>query len=362
MSKSAVMTREKLPAHLDDLAICIYQYAAVRHGFSPVDVAIHCGVSEVTAEEAIDRLITFRLLEPVGDGEYVAVPPGTAAVQLLGPTEQELRSMQRELEQKRIMLDSLVPVYEASVVRRRLPGAVEPLRDVDTVRNVHTELAATCRYEMLAAQPGGGLDDSARADAWDRDKQLLARGVRVRTLFQQSALFHQPTTAYVESVTPLGAQVRTVSGGLLGMIVFDREHLLVPLRDQPDGVALVRDPSCIDLAVAAFDLLWLAARPFVANVARDELRLLSNGTKKALLRMLIEGATDQAAARRLGISVRTCQRHIAEVMDRLDAKNRMQLGFLTHQRRLLEDPGDLEEAELLAELPSRPPRRGGIAS
>jgi DNA-binding CsgD family transcriptional regulator len=349
MGKSGLIDVEPASLHLDDLAVCVYQYAAVRHRFHLADVATHCGVTDIAAQDAISRLVTFRLLETVQDdrgeptGEYAAVPPGTAAVHLLGPGERQMRNLQRELEHKRVMLDSLVPVYEASSVRRRLPGAVEPLTDVDTVRSVLIELAATCKYEVLTAHPGGGRDGEVLNEAALRDHQMLRRGIRMRTLYQQSARFHQATAAYVESVAALGAQVRTVSGGLMRMIAFDREHLIIPLRDGSDGAALVRDASCIDLAVTAFDLLWPAARPFAANSGRDELRVLSDDTKKSLLRLLVGGATDQAAARRLGISVRTCQRHIAEIMDRLDARNRLQLGFLIQQHGLLADTSHLAQ-------------------
>lgn len=332
MDESEVTTKEPGP-HLDDLAVCVYQYAAVRHQFHVADAARHCGVPAGKIEDAITCLLRYRLLEPVGEDEYAAIPPGTAAVHLLGPAERELHERQRELDEKRVLLESLVPIYETSAVRRRLPGAVETIVDVDTVRGVLSELVATCQYEMLTARPDGPNGDEPLDDT------LLRRGIPMRVLYRQSDRLHPSAASYVEAVADRGAQVRTVASGLMQMTAFDREHLMIPLRGKPEGAVLVRDPSCVDLAVTAFEQLWLRARPVTAGPRRAELRMLSEGTKQSLLRLLVEGATDQAAARQLGISVRTCQRHIAEIMKRLGARNRLQLGLLIEQQGLLAEGG-----------------------
>lgn len=44
------------------------------------------------------------------------------------------------------------------------------------------------------------------------------------------------------------------------------------------------------------------------------------------LRLVVSGVPDKAVANRLGVSHRTVQRHIRDMMDRSESKNRMQLG------------------------------------
>jgi DNA-binding CsgD family transcriptional regulator len=57
-----------------------------------------------------------------------------------------------------------------------------------------------------------------------------------------------------------------------------------------------------------------------------------SGDERALLRLLAAGLTDEAAARRLGISVRTARRQVAVLMDKLGASSRFQAGYRAAQR------------------------------
>lgn len=57
-----------------------------------------------------------------------------------------------------------------------------------------------------------------------------------------------------------------------------------------------------------------------------------SGDEKALLRLLAAGLTDEAAARRLGISVRTARRQVAVLMNKLGASSRFQAGHRAAQR------------------------------
>ncbi|MFF8729062.1 hypothetical protein ACF073_21570 [Streptomyces sp. NPDC015171] len=43
-------------------------------------------------------------------------------------------------------------------------------------------------------------------------------------------------------------------------------------------------------------------------------------------------------ARRLGVSLRTCRKHIADLFQELGADSRFQAGYLTAARALLADP------------------------
>lgn len=51
-----------------------------------------------------------------------------------------------------------------------------------------------------------------------------------------------------------------------------------------------------------------------------------------LLQLLADGAKDEAAARSLGVSVRTVRRMVADLMRRLDARSRFQAGILAKRR------------------------------
>lgn len=53
---------------------------------------------------------------------------------------------------------------------------------------------------------------------------------------------------------------------------------------------------------------------------------------------MTKGYKDEMVARRLGMSVRTCRRHIAEITEQLEATSRFQAGYNAARQELL--PGD----------------------
>jgi DNA-binding NarL/FixJ family response regulator len=58
--------------------------------------------------------------------------------------------------------------------------------------------------------------------------------------------------------------------------------------------------------------------------------------------MLADGYTDEATARRLGVSIRTVRRNTAELMTLLGARSRFQAGIYAAQSRLLGSEFDSE--------------------
>jgi DNA-binding NarL/FixJ family response regulator len=55
-------------------------------------------------------------------------------------------------------------------------------------------------------------------------------------------------------------------------------------------------------------------------------------TERELLRLLGTGLTDDTAGQRLGISSRTVQRHMASIMERLNATSRFEAGIKAAQQ------------------------------
>jgi DNA-binding NarL/FixJ family response regulator len=55
-------------------------------------------------------------------------------------------------------------------------------------------------------------------------------------------------------------------------------------------------------------------------------------TERTLLTLLAGGMTDEAAAKRLGVSLRTVRRQTASLMERLNASSRFEAGLKAAQR------------------------------
>ncbi|MCX3290139.1 Lrp/AsnC family transcriptional regulator [Streptomyces sp. NEAU-H22] len=75
---------------------------------------------------------------------------------------------------------------------------------------------------------------------------------------------------------------------------------------------------------ALFDAAWESALDLGTFCGAERPRL--DPVSRRVLRALGSGATDTAAAKELGMSVRTCRRRVAELLDTLDAGSRFQAG------------------------------------
>ncbi|MGX2994998.1 LuxR C-terminal-related transcriptional regulator [Streptomyces sp. JNUCC 64] len=313
------------------------------------------GITAEEAERAVRDLVDLRLLLAAHgcSATYVTVSPLSASLQLLAPYDEQLRARQHELEKIRQQMHSLLPLYRANLPEKQPGPAIQRIQGLDTVRGVLGQLAGECREEVITSQPGGARDAGVLREAARRDREVLDRGVRLRTLYQHSARFDQPTREYVERITDSGAEVRTTTSGFQRAIVYDRSAAVISLADQAEGALLIHDPDIVHFIAEAFERAWDTADPFLPRYDREEIRSASDTLNRSLLRMLANGHDDKAIARRLGISPRTCQRRISELMQELGARTRLHAGFLIHQRRLVDGPPDpvADPASLTAAVP-----------
>ncbi|MER6876214.1 helix-turn-helix transcriptional regulator, partial [Amycolatopsis sp. NPDC000673] len=88
-----------------------------------------------------------------------------------------------------------------------------------------------------------------------------------------------------------------------------------------------RLPGVVAATAGLFDRIWPEAVPLIPTGLDDR-----EGTagltrrERDLLTLLCSGSTDESAAARLDISVRTVRRMVADIMNRLGARSRFQAG------------------------------------
>ncbi|MGP3924209.1 MULTISPECIES: hypothetical protein [unclassified Streptomyces] len=143
-----------------------------------------------------------------------------------------------------------------------------------------------------------------------------------------------------------GVEIRLVEVPLQEMVLVDDVAALVRTRDEPMGqqALLVRAPALLTNLRALFAASWRS------SVAIGNYRKLGrrsrNGLTRRILVALGSGRTDEAAARELGMSVRTYRRHVAEIARELGANSRFQTGARAVELGLLPpmatafDPGE----------------------
>ncbi|WP_051966171.1 LuxR family transcriptional regulator [Kitasatospora mediocidica] len=323
------------------LTAALYEQATARESISLEELLTAAGAPAEEAHAAVRRLERLRLLRsrPGEPGHFVPVAPATASAQVLLPAIRELRDQQAMINQMCAELSDLLPVYERSALKRSREELLHRLDDVDAVRLAISELSARATREILTSQPGGPRPEHVLRESRDRTVQVLERGVPMRTLYQYSAQFHQPTADHVALLVELGADVRVVNDAFMRLIVFDREVAIIEMVDNDQGALLVRDMNIIHFVVRAFERAWDRALQFPLAHERGQVLQASEEMKTAIVRLLVEGYDDRVIAKRLGISLRTFQRHLSEVLRRIGAHSRVHAGYLIRELGMLDGTG-----------------------
>ncbi|MFF8939126.1 LuxR C-terminal-related transcriptional regulator [Streptomyces paradoxus] len=321
---------------LGSLEIAALRCALTAGAYRVSEIAAELGIGESEASTTMASLEAWGLLRQVAGSEGVTVPatPQAAAAELLRPMQDDVLRRQQVIDQAKAELTALEPLYEQAAEARWHHHALDRLASASVVRSVLNEAADRCSDEVLTVQPGGGRGPDKLQDALTRDLAMLERGAQMRTLYQHTARGSLPTRLHVEQVSEAGALIRTADELPDKMIIFDGELAVLPDRTAVDGngALLVREPSILAYLIRTFETIWSSAIPFAAEATGYQ--DASTDLQRTIIRLLAAGAKDEVVARRVGLSVRTCRRHIAEIMEMLGADSRFQAGVLAEKGQL----------------------------
>jgi DNA-binding CsgD family transcriptional regulator len=314
----------------DDLEADIYRYA-VRLGeiVSPERAAADLALPTGEVFAAVTRLVELHLLRTDGStGRYLPMDPEVAATLLISPVERAMYQRRELADRLRDRIDAITrPAVEVS----EPVGAIDSLEGVAEIRGLFKLAAEVCRDEMVVLRPGHD-DDELLDELLAPCYSVLERAVSVRVVCPHRSRAGFATRAKAKRLIADGAEIRTLSQVPQAAVVFDRT-LAVMFSFDEDGYPTarrVRDRNVVRFLLDMFGQLWDNATPFAAEDtgyadAIDDLQ-------QSVARLMAQGLTDEVVARRLGMSVRTCRRHIAALLQNLDAVSRFQAGVLAASR------------------------------
>ncbi len=329
------------PPRLEEDDILVYGWIVDGGGSRADEVAGGLGLPPERAAAALARLGCTGLIRTVRSSpdEVVAVDPDAVADALTGPLNESIRRQTAELGRIQGNIDRLRNRFLSQRPGNR-DSTVELIPTLEEVRAALNRASAECREEVVSSQPGGnGRIPEAMEEALGRDHALLSRGVRMRTLYHHTARFNGPSQAYVAAATVLGAEYRT-SYELFGrLIIFDRSLAFLPDDTGNWGAVAVREPAVVRYLYDIFEQFWVRATPF-SDAAQDGLERVAKEIHQTIVDLLAAGLKDESIARRLGMSLRTARRHIADIMDSLGADSRFQAGVLAAKAQLAHRPAE----------------------
>lgn len=326
---------------LDERALLVYRAMLTHEEAGVSDLASHLSISDSDVRDALTILADASLARAT-QGEPVrwrAVNPELGLGSLLAKQEADLATQQQVLQQNRSVVADLLADYSTVAFRRGGANTdfVE-INDVTEVRAKLQELSLQVRSEVFALVPGGPQGTQVLEASRPLDEATLGRGVRMRTVYLSSVRNDAPSLAYARSLSLQGGEVRTTDSLPMRLLLVDRSTAVI--RSDPGrGALFIRNPGVVAALYLLAENVWESSLPFGEPSAKDNFGLSSQD--RELLRLLSGGLTDEVAARRLGVSVRTVRRLMADLMRRINASSRFQAGLRLSQLGWCDADGNL---------------------
>lgn len=237
----------------------------------------------------------------------------------------DLAAQQMRVEASRTAAAQLIA--ECSTLRPRTADEdSERLIGPEAIRDRLAQLAERTKQEIATLAPNGAHSAEDLQASRVPNAALLARGVRMRTVYLDSVRNHQPTLDHVTWLNAHGGQVRTAPILPIRMIIADRQQAVLPIdtADARAGAVVLHGAGTVAALCALFESAWGSALPLGTVPKPDASEMPPH--ERAALKMLAQGYTDEAMAKRLGVSPRTARRIAADLMERLEARSRFEAG------------------------------------
>ncbi|MET7310058.1 LuxR C-terminal-related transcriptional regulator [Streptomyces sp. NPDC005134] len=281
-------------------------------------------------------LIDMALVHPdPRDGTWMRpVPPSAALAHLLQPITREIHE---RIRLTTALADSLAPL--ASVVSKDPNLAITVIEGKPQIRAAVGDATAEASEEVLTMQPGSTRPFNQMPEALPRALSMIEQGARLRHIYQHSARYTPRLKEYLAQVPADRLQVRTVEQTVERLLIFDHSVAFIPANAKRDVALEIRHPALIRFLIQIYEVLWAQATPLTQQLPTATPGTPVTAVQRSIARLLVEGHVDDAVARKLGISVRTCRSHIAKLMQALSASSRTHLGALIIQSGIVEPDG-----------------------
>lgn len=312
---------------IDRHAELVYRAMLAHPSEGVAALAARLQLTESEIRSSLDQLSVLALIQPSPDEHigFRAIRPEMAMELLLARQHVDLAAQQMRVEASRAAAAQLIAECSALPTPSGDTDS-EHLVGPNAIRERLGQIGRTIEQEVMTLAPGGAHPVADLEASRGPNAALLERGVRMRTIYLESIRNDKPTLDHVAWLNHRGGQVRVAPALPVRMIIMDRRHALLPVdtNDARIGAVLLRGQGTVAALCALFENIWDAATPLGVAPSRDIEGLPRQ--EAVVLRLLTQGLTDEAIAKRLGISPRTARRIAADLMTRLEARSRFEAG------------------------------------
>ncbi|MGI5254113.1 TrmB family transcriptional regulator [Actinacidiphila glaucinigra] len=284
--------------------------------------------NQATASEepALDELSRLGLVvaDPMRPGMYIPAEPGRVANALRGIATETLSAVAEYLTHLPRFMDAVTDEFRRA--EQAGTATLEHVTDYDEVNGRLARATDAAVHEVLTSQPGRRNREQL-LQVEERDEDLLGRGVKLRTTYHESTRHDDWSLRWVRFVTERGAQVRTLPGPFVKMIVFDYREAFVGVYEGGElgpGALHVRNDQIVWFMRQVFELNWAAATPWVPRAAASSnpaegsvegAGIVTTPQQRSILWGLAQGKTQEQVAKDHGMSTRTLTNRLEPLKD-----------------------------------------------
>lgn len=285
--------------------------------------------SEVS--EALGRLREQGLIGSGADGGVAAGKP----LLTLRRAAAHLHRLAGEILDESTHLQVL---HDRTNIPERNRPDLQVLTSTEETQRAFADLLAGAEEQVLACVKPPFL---ATGDFAEDEHEQLARGVEFRIVYDPAAIDYMGGLDEFSAATPARELARVSDGIPLKMFIVDGRRALLLLSEEgaarDGGAVLVSGTGLVGALIALFETVWAKAWELTDPPPPDGLAV--DERDRRIISALRLGATDEAIARRLGVTTRTVGRRIARLHELTDTRTRFQLGW-----RLAELSADTDAA------------------
>ncbi|WP_344589892.1 ArsR family transcriptional regulator [Actinomadura vinacea] len=271
---------------------------------------------------------SLRVLESAG---LVSRKPGRREVYLAAAPEIALEALilekEAELSRARATARQYAESHQRALGSRHPTELVEIVVGRDAVAQRTDQLQRGARREVRVFDRPPYVHDPSVPN--HVELEALGRGVAYRAVYDRASLEVDGWwQGHYEPIAAAGEQSRVMSGVPMKMVVADDRLAIVPLRITSsviESCAIVHPSELLDALSALFETLWRLGLPLPPTDQNPE--NAPTPFEARLVALLTAGLGDEAISRQVGLSHRTLQRRVRELMTRLGAQTRFQAGM-----------------------------------
>lgn len=268
----------------------------------------------------VDGLLAAQFVAPDAHhpGHYIPLDPRVAGQRIIAQERAALERALSRLSEIPDLTDQLATHFDP---HRYYGGpSSEFLGDKAAMNARIGQVIGDSSNELYTAQPGQpeARDPAVVRLGIARSQEVLARGVKVRTLYPVSAHAHAPTRAYVEEIIAAGAEVRLHSGPFPRMVLVDRRNLFIDnhvIDSETNAGWHVVDRSAVMWAREVFLMFWHRSGRWQDVAGASE--TVTTGRQRQILHELTAGLSQQQVGARVGLSNRAVAKELAALRDAL---------------------------------------------